>query len=112
MKLCPLVALALVACLPPRLPDVPPPTDRDGIGTDIGAACEVLRRVGCPEGFPARTGRTCFEAYSRAAELVDVPTVCLQAATTEDDIRACGDSNTLRVRCILPAVGVDGSHAP
>lgn len=95
-------------------PPIPsyPVGDRDGLGTDIGQACQQLRRIGCPEGFPSRKGRTCFESYTAAAALANVPALCLMASASESDVRACGGDSDVRVRCVLPTVEVLGSEAP
>lgn len=109
------IALLGAGCTPERPPNdppAPPPTERDGIGTELGDACARLRRIGCPEGWPNRRGRTCFESYTSAAELAIVPATCLKASATEHDVRGCGNANTIRVRCVLPTADVAGSTAP
>lgn len=56
-------------------------------------ACESLARAGCPESAPA--GRTCGSVCTAAEkEGIDLPTICIAAASTPDQIRACG-----MVRC-------------
>lgn len=122
--LVPLALLVLVACerdKPPKAPDevapIPPSAivEGDGLGTPIGDACANLRRLGCPEGFPhPRTKRSCFESYTRASVSVGVgvPAACLAGAASAEVARGCGDANTIRVRCVLPAAGVAGSEAP
>lgn len=124
-----LVAVVLLACVgcnkegPP--PDVPPDDGKheigDGIGTPIGDACSRLRKVGCPEGFPDPraknpdgSARTCYQAYTHASTSlgVEVPAVCIKAAPSIEDVRACGNANMIRVRCIQPAAGVQGSAQP
>lgn len=114
-----LLALALVACRAPSPDDLPPrppapysPSGRDGLDTPIGEVCAVLRTVGCPEGYPNRRGRTCWETYTSAAEFASVPVDCLRAATTINAVRACGDAAQITVRCVLPAVDATGSTAP
>lgn len=75
-------------------------TDRDGPGTPIGAACVTLRRLECPEGLPSNvTGKTCFESVTVAAAFATFPAECVAAATTIALVQACGDRNTIRVRC-------------
>jgi hypothetical protein len=96
---------------PPVHPDYPT-SDRDGLGTTIGDACDRLRRMGCPEGWPNRSGRTCFESYTSASMLAAVPATCITRATTQSEVRSCGDENTVRVRCILPSAIEAGSAAP
>lgn len=109
-----LALLLLIGCTPVVPISDPPyaPSDRDGLGTVIGDACAQLRRLGCPEGFANRRGRTCFESYSRAAEYSDVPATCIKASPSVDDVRSCGGDNSIRVRCVMPAVDVVGSSAP
>lgn len=96
---------------PPVEPNYPA-TDRDGLGTPLGDACERLRRMGCPEGWPNRKERTCFESYTAASKLAAVPAACIKASVTHRELRACGDDNSVRVRCELPAVDAAGSSAP
>lgn len=114
------IALALIACRP-TLPgnDMAPihapayaTSDRDGLETELGVACLRLRRLGCPEGFVTKRGRTCFEHLTTLTAIVEVPTACVKAAATQDDVRACGNANTTRFRCIMPAVDVPGSTVP
>ena len=108
-----IVSLALVGCpgqtlfpkcddpahpCPPVDPNYPT-SERDGIGTSVGDACQVLRGMGCTEGQANRKGRTCFEVYSDAAKLAHVPSDCIKRATTVSQVRACGDFNSVRVRC-------------
>ncbi|HVJ94874.1 MAG TPA: hypothetical protein VM580_34060 [Labilithrix sp.] len=115
MKLAPLMIamVALAACA-----EVFPPVtsyttgDRDGLDTPVGKCCEHLRRLGCAEGFQGSRKRTCYESYTVASKLADVPITCLLAATTQSEIQACGDANSIRVRCIMPSAEVEGSHAP
>lgn len=96
---------------PPVEPNYPV-SERDGLGTPIGNACAQLRRAGCPEGFRnVKTDRTCFETFTAASRLAAVPVDCIRSSSTQNEIRACGDSNSVRVRCELPAVGVEGSKA-
>lgn len=129
MKLATCMVLALVLlpacegetvfprCDDPKHPCPPvepnyPTSERDGIGTPIGEACRQVRRVGCPEGFRNAKDRTCFESYTAASALARVPVDCLRSSTTQNEIRACGDERSVRVRCVLPSVGLDGSAAP
>lgn len=59
------------------------------IPADCRLACESLARVGCPESAPA--GRTCGSVCAAALyEGIDLPTICIAAASTPDQIRACG----------------------
>lgn len=111
MKLCLLsCVLVVVACGSTwSPPPISPPTDRDGPGNPMGQACIRLREVGCPEGWPSRSGRTCFETLTSAAELASVPSACLAGARSVDDVRACGSANTVRVRCIMPTAERPGS---
>jgi hypothetical protein len=80
----------------------PPPAtkDRDGAGTELGAACATLRRFQCPEGSPNDAGRTCFETQTVAMQYAPFPSACIVASGSVIDIRACGDRNTIRVRCV------------
>lgn len=107
MKLAIVLALLALscACSAPAKDAPPAPPSGEGAGTPIGDACANLRRIPCAEGFPnARTGRTCFEMLSKVAELATVPTDCLAAAKSSDEVRACGEANSaVRVRC-LPAL--------
>jgi hypothetical protein len=96
---------------PPVEPDYPA-SDRDGLGTPIGDACDRLRRMGCPEGFRSGKDRTCFESYTAASRLASVPSACIRSSVTQGEVRACGDARSVRVRCVLPSVGVAGSAAP
>lgn len=97
---------------PPVEPNYPT-SDRDGVGTPIGDACVQLRRLGCPEGFGnAKSNRTCFESYTDAAKLAAVPADCLRSSGTQGAARGCGNANSVRVRCIMPAAGEEGSKAP
>lgn len=101
MKRVALAVFLVVTLGCPAEPTTPPgPVDRDGIGTPLGDACAQLRMVGCPEGFPDRKARTCFEALTKAEKLAAVPAPCLVAAGTEEAVRACGTPSTLRVRCM------------
>lgn len=93
--------VALAACsttFPPR----PPPPDRDGLSTPLGAACAKLRELGCPEGQPTKQARTCYEHLTSLPPAVEVPSQCILAANTQDAVRACGDANTTRFRCAVP----------
>lgn len=82
-------------------PTHPIATERDGIGTLFGDACVNLRRLGCVEGFPSTAqGQTCFERLTNRAVIVEVPGACLKAAETPQDVRACGNADTLTVRCL------------
>lgn len=115
MKLAVLIALATIAACAPELPPKPPPftpTDRDSPDTPIGEVCTHLRHLSCPEGFPNRRGRTCFESYTTAADVGIIPLVCLKAASSQAEVRLCGDANSIRVRCVMPSVDTAGSSAP
>jgi hypothetical protein len=109
-----LAGLLTVGCKTPS-PILPPkpqpftPSDRDSPDTIHGRICTHLRELGCPEGFPNRRGRTCFESLSSAATVAMVPELCLSDATTPEAVRKCGNANTLRVRCDLPSVDRSGS---
>lgn len=111
------LAIVLVACRP-TLPgsDMDPihapayaTSDRDGLETELGAVCLRLRRLGCPEGFVTKRGRTCFEHLTTLTAIADVPASCVKAAATQDDVRACGNADTTRFRCIMPAADAAGS---
>lgn len=95
---------AFPACPPPAPPDPPPSTTypyaegaRDGLGTPLGDLCHRLRAARCEEGLPTRMGITCYEHLVRAQSIFSVPVNC--AATTPDEIRACGNDQTLKFRC-------------
>lgn len=52
-------------------------------------ACESLAKVGCPESAPA--GRTCGSVCTAAMNAgIDLNAICIAAASTPDQIRACG----------------------
>lgn len=109
------VAATIGACRGDDLPPKPPPyelTDRDAPDSPLGQVCVRLRHLGCPEAYPNRRGRTCFETLSSAAELVPVPLECLRDADSVEAVRECGDANTTRVRCVMPAVDSSGSSFP
>lgn len=91
-----IAALALVGCPVVR---VPPPPDRDGLGTDLGETCASLRGAGCPEGEPLPDGQTCFEHLTEMSVQVVVPTACLRAAKAPEVVRSCGGPSELRFRC-------------
>lgn len=129
MKLAACMVLALVSltacegdtvfprCDDPKHPCPPiephyPASNRDGLGTPLGDACERLRRMGCPEGWPNKRERTCFESYTDASRLAAVPATCIKSSVTQAEVRACGDDRSVRVRCVLPSVGLTGSAVP
>lgn len=98
-----LVTLTLAGCggpLPPR----PPPPDPEGLGTPLGDLCVHLRDLGCPEGQPAPSGKTCYQELRVRSKLLAIPTQCLAEAPDVDAIRACGGSEELHFRCeVAPA---------
>jgi len=97
----------------PNVEPTYPAGDRDGLGTPIGRVCNQLRVAGCAEGFlNSRSKRTCWESYTAASKIADVPVACLLSATTQSEIRACGGPSDIRVRCIMPSVENEGSYAP
>ncbi len=108
--------LGLFGC--PKGSDLPPkpppyePSDRDSLDTPLGQACSRLRALGCPEGYPNRRGRTCFESLTPTAKLVPFPDQCIRASVTIEDVRHCGSTTTLRVRCDLPTMENAGSALP
>lgn len=90
----PLLACALVACPPPAPKPVPAPLDSDTALCE--GACAGLARAGCLE---ARVGATpsCATVCTRSTALRAWPLRCWAAATTRDDILACGGT-----RCLQP----------
>lgn len=107
------VLLILAGCHPVNLPPAPDgfvdvPTsataydagDADGLGTSLGNACKRLRELGCSEGFPLRGGQTCYEHLIAMSTIVGVPSDCVAAAADSNAVQACGNSGTLRFRCI------------
>lgn len=106
------------ACLVPsplHEPSVVDTSGPDGLGTPIGDACLQLRKIGCPEGFPhPGTFRTCFQIYVAMIAMLgaEAPVVCIKASPSVAAVQACGDANQIRVRCILPASDITGSHIP
>jgi hypothetical protein len=91
---------------PPSYVDIPTPAPTydgdggDGLGTLVGGACARLRELGCPEGAPTASGRTCYEHLTTLSAVADVPAECVRDASTVAVVRACGASNTVRFRCV------------
>lgn len=82
MRLLVAVALALTAC---ELPPPQPPTV-DG----CAAACENLRRLGCPEGQPTDAGESCEQVCDNAqASPAPLPTACVARAASCDEAAQC-----------------------
>lgn len=104
----------LLACSPPTLQpeawvETPTPAtpsdagaDRNGLSTDLGTVCALLRGIGCPEGSPLPTGQTCFEHLLAVQATETIPIACLRQASSPESVRACGDPSTLRFRCRMP----------
>jgi hypothetical protein len=107
MKL--LFALALVGCfttvpkpntsIETRVSDVPRAAPVSTPGDDLKAVCANLKGFGCPEG---NVPDCPHDLATIRAERIVLPTTCLISANTLDALRACGDSGTLRVRCMKP----------
>lgn len=55
-----------------------------------GKACEALRKVGCPEGFPDKRGVSCYLACLSMARHQRVPTACWISRATQEGVRQCG----------------------
>jgi hypothetical protein len=55
-----------------------------------GRACESLRGVGCPEGFPTKQGVSCYRGCLSMARHQRVPTSCWTLSKTAEDVRRCG----------------------
>lgn len=92
--------LAATCAKPTPSPDAGPLADRDGPGTELGAACAKLRALGCPEGSPT-DGRTCFESLERANRIALVPASCIAAASDVAAVKACGNPTlNTTVRCV------------
>lgn len=109
-----LVLVVLVACTRPSSPQ-PVSYDaggRDGLGTPIGNTCAHLRSLGCPEGFTTKSGRTCFEHLSNLDAIAVVPYACLDAASSPESVRECGDDTSVRVLCYMPSSTEAGSSLP
>lgn len=89
MKLALLALIALPACRgEPATQQIV--TDREGVGTPNGEACQRLREVGCVEGFP-KNGRTCFEHLQERGNLnIPIPTDCIVDAGDRESVRRCG----------------------
>lgn len=68
-----------------------------------GQACEAIRKVGCPEGFPDPRGVTCYRACLSMARHQRVPTSCWISRTTQAGVRQCGG-----IQCL----GTDASASP
>lgn len=108
MKLLVLVLALLSAChppplapldpsgLPPRADDEIPPPNTVVPATDVDArACLKLAELGCPEAMSG-----CLSAFSAArTDGVVVPSICIAAALSVDEVRKCGDVSTLTVEC-------------
>lgn len=80
----------------------PPPGGKDGVGTELGQVCGVLRAVGCPEGCPGGcdSGRTCYESLVVASRTIPLPVECLLDASNAASVRTCGTPGvTSSVRC-------------
>ena len=91
------VGVFLVACPatcpPPYPPEPEVATFESKILADCRLACESMAKVGCPESAPSGD-RSCGEVCTTAvANHFPMPTICVAAASTKDQIRACG------VRC-------------
>jgi hypothetical protein len=95
-----LLTLVLVAACHTSSPARPP--DATTTGTMFDSVCDHLGKLGCPEARPNRKGRTCFQVMANASLVADVPSVCILQAWSPEDVRACGDTTTIRVRCAGP----------
>lgn len=103
----PAIALALIiyalgACEPKPPPPVPAPMlDAGWVFEDAGtleeAACQNLRRLGCPEGDGVAGGRSCEETFLMEANrvFVNFRPECIAAASSVEQVRAC---QTVRCR--------------
>ena len=82
--------------LPPRDDKSIPPPNPVVAPKDVDArACLRLAELACPE---ARSG--CLSAISAArTDGVVVPSQCIAAALSVEDVRKCGDASTLRFEC-------------
>ena len=95
------LSLLLAACpdKPPKLGDPEyVENEHDGIGTPFGDACSNLRGLRCGEGFP-RNGRTCYDSLVQIERFARFPTECVIRSKTPEEIRKCGDPNSVPVRC-------------
>lgn len=97
-----LIAYTLGACDPKPPPPVPAPIlDAGWVFEDAGsmeeAACQNLRRLGCPEGDGVAGGRSCEETFLMEANrvFVNFRPECIAAASSVDQVRAC---QTVRCR--------------
>lgn len=82
--LLPLLPL-LTACPTPA-----PTQPQSSAKTPAGRACDVLRRLKCPEGEPTRSGASCEQVWAKAEELQAMPAECVATAATLEQVRACG----------------------
>lgn len=95
------LVVALTSCTSTRaMPVEPDIVEVDSGSAPYQRACANLARLGCPEASPGDAGLSCAQTLARAASLAEVPTACLSTASTVDAARACGSTNTLRVRCV------------
>lgn len=76
---------------------IPPPSteDPDGLSTDLGLTCQQMRRVGCSDGLPS--AQTCYQRLQGRPS--KVPIDCILKASSIDEVRSCGTSQTTRFRC-------------
>jgi hypothetical protein len=98
-----LLSVLLITCctrepLPPEPPIVEVDVDAGAAGPFV-RACANLRRLGCPEAETNAAGRPCGQVMMRAGHISVVPTECITDAASVAEVRACGSSNTLRIRC-------------
>jgi len=70
--------------VPPPLPPPAPPS----VGDVYDDACRALAAVPCPEGLVTSCAATM--RHTDQAGLTKVPVVCLAAAKTAAQVRACG----------------------
>jgi hypothetical protein len=103
MRISVLLSALLVACctrepLPPEPPIVEVDVDAGAAGPFV-RACANLRRLGCPEAETNAAGRSCAQVMMRAGYITVVPTECISSGASVAEVRACGSSNTLRIRC-------------
>jgi len=78
----------------PVSPTIPPdasPADVPVL-TDCSAACDNLKRLGCPEGDDTDCERVCTK--TQASLLTDLHPSCLASAGSKEAARSCGS-----VRC-------------
>jgi hypothetical protein len=69
------------------------PADAGEVSADCRLSCESMAKVGCPESAPAggTCGSVCMAATSNG---FDLKSMCIAAASTPDQIRACCPSGT------------------